>query len=215
MPGSTQNFVKIKSIKDGVVILKSGAVLSVMLVSSVNFSLKSEDEQKAITYRFQEFLNSLDFSLQIVIQSRDLNISTYLEEIKKKEKRQEDELLHMQTKEYYDFIESLVETTDIMEKNFYLVVPYSLGESKAKQGIKAQIMSLFGSEGLKTESKEFKQMKQQLWRRVDHVASGIKSMGMRAAPLTTQELAELFFDFYNPTAKPEKDLADISQLDLE
>jgi len=101
---SSQLLVPIKEIREGVLVLKTGALRAVLLISSINFALKSNEEQEAIIARFQEFLNSLDFSAQIVIQSRKLNMEKYLERIKEMEKIQENELLRIQTAEYYSFI---------------------------------------------------------------------------------------------------------------
>ncbi|MCX6790707.1 MAG: hypothetical protein NTV62_00745 [Candidatus Gribaldobacteria bacterium] len=128
----SQNFLEFKQIKEGIITLKNRALRGVLLVSSINFDLKSEEEQNAIIFQFQNFLNSLDFSTQIIIQSRRLNITGYFEKLKEFEQKQKNELLKIQTAEYRKFIESLVGRGTIMTKQFFVVVPYSLGEWKMK-----------------------------------------------------------------------------------
>jgi len=123
---STQQFLEIDQIREGIIILKNKALRGVIMVSSLNFALKSEDEQNAIIYQFQNFLNSLDFSIEIVIQSRRLNITGYLEKLKELEGKQENELLRIQTADYRKFIQGLIAGGAIMSKNFFVVVPFAL-----------------------------------------------------------------------------------------
>src|SRR3989339_1923161 len=131
MPASsTQSFLEIDQIREGLLVLKNQSLRAVMMVSSLNFALKSEEEQSAIISAFQSFLNSLDFSCQIVIQSRKLNITGYLDKIKELETKQENELLRIQTEEYHDFIQSLVSGGTIMSKSFFVVIPFNLLEAK-------------------------------------------------------------------------------------
>jgi len=125
---STQQFLEIDQIREGIIILKNKALRGVIMVSSLNFALKSEDEQNAIIYQFQNFLNSLDFSIEIVIQSRRLNITGYLEKLKELEGKQENELLRIQTADYRKFIQGLIAGGAIMSKNFFVVVPFALVE---------------------------------------------------------------------------------------
>ena len=122
---TTQKYLDIAEIKEDVVVMKDGTLRAVLLVSSINFSLKSEDEQNAIIASYISFLNFLEFPLQIVIQSRKLDIDGYLDRLKKIEKEQTNELLHMQTAEYRQYVSELVEIGDIMTKRFYMVVPYN------------------------------------------------------------------------------------------
>src|SRR3989338_4571304 len=122
---ATQEFVPIKEVRDGIVILKDGGMRSILLCSSLNFSLKSEDERSAILLQFQDFLNSLDFSIEIVVQSRKLDIRPYIALLEEQEKAQTNNLMKIQVREYIEFIKSFTESTDIMTKNFFIVVPYS------------------------------------------------------------------------------------------
>ena len=133
---STQQFLEIDQIREGVMILKNKALRAVMMVSSLNFALKSDEEQSAIIYQFQNFLNSLDFPCQIIIQSRKLNITGYLDKVKDLELKQKNELLKVQTKEYYNFINELVSTGTIMSKSFFVVIPFTLLETKGVSPIK-------------------------------------------------------------------------------
>jgi len=191
---STQGFLEIDQIREGIIILKNKALRGVMMVSSQNFALKSNEEQTAIIYQFQEFLNSLDFSCQIVIQSRRLNITGYLDKLKELEEKQANELLKIQTKGYRDFIQSLVTTGTIMTKTFYVTVPFTLLESKGTspaQFLRAPKMPTL-TEG------EFQRCKQQLWQRMEYVALGLRRCGLQAIPLTTPELIELFWTLHHP-----------------
>jgi hypothetical protein len=194
----TQQLVDIEVIRDGVVILKSGEMRSILMCSSVNLSLKSQDEQDALVYQYQNFLNGLDFPIQFVMHSRKLDISEYINDLKESIKTQENELLRIQTEEYMEFIQSFVNMHNIMSKNFYIVVPYKIGATD-----KASLADrIFGSAGkgsfIKMSDEEFQKHKNQLWQRVENVVSGIRSFGIRSLPLNNNELIELFFDLYNP-----------------
>src|SRR3989344_3931518 len=125
---TAQDFLEIKDIREGVLVLKNNQIRGIMMVSSVNFALKSEEAQSSIIYAFQNFLNSLDFSCKIVIQSRNLNITPYLDTIKALQEKQTNELLKTQTASYIEFIRELVKGENIVTKNFYIVVPYTLEE---------------------------------------------------------------------------------------
>src|SRR3989344_859150 len=123
---STQDFLELQDIREGILILKNNDIRGVLMVSSTNFALKSEEDQAAIVYAFQSFLNSLDFSCQIIIQSRKTNITPYLDSLKFLQEGQTNELLKIQTSSYIEFIKELVHGNAIMTKNFYVVVPYAL-----------------------------------------------------------------------------------------
>lgn len=189
---TTQQFLEIEDIKEGVVILKDKSLRGVLAVSSLNFFLKSEEEQNAIIYQFQSFLNSLDFSVQIYIQSRKLNITGYIEKLKELEKTQKNELLKIQTKEYIKFIENLLAESSIMSKNFYLVVPFVpvLVPGMRGKSLKEKSSTL--------SDEEFQRAKTQLWQRIEFVAQGLRSCGLFCTPLNTTELIELFWSIYHP-----------------
>ncbi|MBA7642422.1 hypothetical protein ES703_50115 [subsurface metagenome] len=191
---STQQFLEIDQIREGVVILKNKAMRAVMMVSSLNFALKSDEEQSAIVYQFQNFLNSLDFTCQIIIQSRKLNITGYLDQIKALESKQKSELLREQTKEYHDFIKELVGTGNIMSKSFYIIIPFTLLEAK---GISPLSLLKAPKVSALTEE-EFQRCKQQLWQRMEFIALGLRRCGLQVMPLTTSELIELFWGLHHP-----------------
>jgi len=193
--GSTQQFLPISQIREGIVVLKNNALRGVMMVSSLNFALKSEQEQMAVISQFQNFLNSLDFFCQIVVHSRKLNITSYLDKIKQLERTQQNELLRIQTREYRMFIEELVKEKNIMSKSFYIIVPYSFAQPQVKTSFK----SLLKGEITPPLTEEmFQRGKQQIWQRMEFVAAGLRGCGLRAVPLTTPELIELFWSLYHP-----------------
>ena len=175
--------------------MKSKGLRGIMMTSSLNFALKSEEEQQAIIYQFQGFLNSLDFSIQIIVQSRKLNITSYLEKIEQLETSQPNELLKMQTASYYDFIKTLVEGGSIMTKTFFIVVPYTILESQGAMGSE----SILKMPKIPTLTEEqFQRCKSQLWQRMEFLALGLKRMGLQAMPLSTPELIEFFWALHHP-----------------
>jgi hypothetical protein len=191
---STQDFLEIDQIREGVIILKNKALRAVLMVSSLNFALKSDEEQSAIISQFQSFLNSLDFTCQIIIQSRKLNITGYLDKVRELAQKQENELLKTQTEEYHDFIKELVAGGSIMSKTFFVVVPFTLLEAKGPSG-----RGLLRTPKVPTLTEEaFQRCKQQLWQRMEFVALGLRRTGLQAIPLTTPELIELFWGLHHP-----------------
>jgi hypothetical protein len=173
--------------------MKDKSLKGILLVSSLNFALKSEDEQMAIIYQFQNFLNSLDFSCQIVVNSRKVNITGYIDKIKDLESKQKNELLKIQTAEYRAFIEEIVSNGSIMSKNFYIVVPYfPMTELPNIPGV--------GSSESKTSltEKKFQTGKYQLWQRMEYVSLGIRRCGLKSANLGSEELIELLWGLHHP-----------------
>ena len=197
MEDSTQQFLEIEEIKEGLIVLKNKTVKGVLMVSSLNFALKSADEQAATIYHFQSFLNSLDFPLQIIVQSRRLNITGYLEKLKGLEAKQTNELLKTQTKEYRKFIQELIAGSSIMAKSFFVVVPFSLIEVPDIKTIKG----LFGKKKASPTplpDEQFQRCKTQLWQRMGFVAMGLRRCGLQCVSLNTSELIELFWSLYHP-----------------
>ena len=193
--GSTQEFVPIKEIRNGVITLKTGELRGVLMVSSINFSLKSYDEQRAILSQFKNFLNSLDFSTQIVVQSRRYDIRPYLITLENRMKEQEEPLLKIQTKEYIEFIRNLTESVNIMTKTFFIIVPYSAGPIPT-QG--AALKGLFGKKSKQQELESFEEKRNQLEQRMSVIQQGLSGLGIRSAFLGTEELIELFYKTFNP-----------------
>jgi hypothetical protein len=193
---ATQRFVPIRDIKDGVVIKRDGEMLMVLLASSVNFALKSLDEQKAILQQFQSFLNTLDFSLQIYIQSRKLNIEPYLEILAGMEGKQDNDLMKIQLREYMEFIRSFTTDVDVMSKSFFVIIPYSPTRLNLKKGV----TSLFGggTTAAMTDDQQFEEHRLQLEQRVGMVTQGLAGVGVRTMKLQKDELVELYYHLYNP-----------------
>ena len=201
---SSQKFLAIDSIRDGVVILKNGGYRAVLMVSSVNFDLKSADEQDAILYQYQNALNSLDFSVQFVVHSRKLNIEPYLTLLREREKQEQTELVKIQINEYIDFIKSLVELSNVVSKVFYVVVPFNPSGIGGSKGALSGLSSLFGAKKDKkqqgeADDKEFMEYKTQLLQRVDTITLALQRIGIRSVQLNTEELIELYYGLYNPT----------------
>lgn len=200
---AAQEFLPIDAIRDGIVALKGGQGYRVILmVSSLNFALKSEEEQDALVFAYENFLNALDFPLQFVIQSRRLNVRPYLDALAEREKEETNELLKVQIGEYAEFVKSFVELTSIVSKTFFAAVPLTPSVAERSGGIMRRLSALFGG-GAKTapaaDEGEFAQWKSQLLQRVDAVAGGLKRLGLRVVPLDTEELVELFYGLYNPS----------------
>ena len=188
----SQQFMPVEQIREGVMVMKDKSLKGILLISSLNFALKSEDEQMAIIYQFQNFLNSLDFSCQIVASSRKVNITGYIDKIKDLESKQTNELLKIQTAEYKTFIEEIVANGSIMSKNFYIVVPYfpmtelpniTTGGTDNKTNL--------------TE-KKFQNGKYQLWQRMEYVSLGVRRCGLKSATLGSEELIELLWGLHHP-----------------
>lgn len=194
---TTQDFLPIKEIRDGTVVLKGGGLRMVLVASSLNFSLKSEDEQSAILLQYQSFLNSLDFHLQIFMQSRKLDIRPYISILEDRSKEQINELLKIQTKEYIEFIKTFTESTNIMSKNFFIVIPYDPPLFAVKGGLLSRFLP-HGKSKKETAEDNFDEYRTQLEQRVSVVEQGLSRIGIRVAPLGTEELVELFFKLFNP-----------------
>ena len=187
----TQDFLELDQIREGVVILKNKNIRGILLVSSTNFALKSSEEQNSIIYQFQGFLNSLDFPCQIICQSRRLNITGYLEKMKDLEDKQTNPLLKLQTEEYREFIKNLIESQNILIKNFFVVVPFaSLQTTGLTIPGKKEESSNFSED-------TFRRAKNQLLQRMEFVALGLRRCGLQAVPLTSAELIELYWSLYH------------------
>lgn len=199
---ASQEFVKIKEVRDGIVVLRDGGLRAVLMASSVNFALKSEDNQIAIISQFQNFLNTLDFSLQIVVESRRFDIRPYIALLEERYAKQTNELLKVQTREYIGFVKKFTENTNIMNKLFLVIVPYSpaiLQMQAAEGGIGATITrNLSGAKKPESGHGSFDEHRAQLEQRVSVVEQGLVRCGIRVAQLGTEEVVELFYKLFNP-----------------
>lgn len=212
---STQEFLQIAEIRDDTIIMKDGSLRAVLLVSSVNFALKSEDEQNAIIAAYVSFLNLLESPLQIVIQSRKLDLDQYLEFLKELEEKQKNDLLKIQTTEYRQYISELVELGNIMTKRFYVVVPYSVFGEKKRSFWQRLNDLLYPASAIRINQKVFLQRQKDLFIIVDRIITGLASMGLRSQVLDTQALIELFYNTYNPTISRNQKLQDLNKLMVE
>ena len=188
----TQEFVPVEEVRGGVVILKNGGYRGIMMCSSLNFALKSEDEQRAIIGGFQNSLNTLDFSVQIVVHSRKTDIRPYLGLLQERMDKQGSELMRIQLREYIAFIRNFIEGADIMTKTFYVVVPFTPVSV-------AQVTGLpFGHQDTGGQSdRAFEETRIQLEQRMALVAGGLAQSGLRAVPLGTEEIIELLYRSFN------------------
>ncbi|MBI2551971.1 hypothetical protein HYW17_01565 [Candidatus Uhrbacteria bacterium] len=210
-----QHYLDIAEIKEDTVILKDGTLRAVLAVSSLNFALKSENEQNALISAYAQFLNALDYPLQIVIQSRKLNIDDYLARLKQAEKNQSNELLRIQITDYLSFIKELVELGEIMTKRFFLVIPYSPVSDKRK-GFWTRLGEVLRPlTALSLSSERFERQRVELTRRAGHAQSGLSGIGLAARMLDTPALIELYYRVYNPDLAEIQTLQDVTKLQLE
>lgn len=198
---ATQEFVPIEKIQDGVIVMKDGGMRGAILASSVNFSLKGEDEKTAILLQFQDFLNSLDFSIQIFIESRKLDIRPYLALLENQKKTQVNSLMKIQIQEYVEFIKNFTDNTNIMTKNFFVIVPYTPAFFQNKGG--GAMRSMFPTKKTpeattKSEAETFEENRTQLEQRLAAVEQGLIRCGIRVARLGTEEIIEVFYKIFNP-----------------
>lgn len=195
---SSQSFVPVKEVRNGIVVLKNGGYRGVLMCSSTNFALKSADEQRAIIGGFQNFLNTLDFSVEIVIHSRKMDIRPYLATLVEREKVQQTELMRVQVREYAQFIKNFIDGADIMSKLFYVIVPYDAAPI-ASSSVAAGLPFFGGKKEAAGEgmTEGFEQHRAQLAQRMSLVSSGLTSTGIRAVPLGTEEVIELLYRSFN------------------
>ncbi len=212
---STQQYLDILEIRDDTVVLKDGTIRAVLLVASINFSLKSDEEQEAVIGAYTSFLNTIDFPLQIVIQSRRLDIDNYLESIKTIEKDQKNELLKLQIRDYRQFVTEFVQQADIMTKRFYVVIPYSPKVDRPAKFF-SRLFDIFRpTSTIHLKQKQFDQFRRELYKRVDNTMNALDAAGLKSAILDTQSLIELYYNSYNPETSRQQKLESADKLNLE
>ena len=193
-----QQFVPVEEVRDGIAVLKDGTLCMAVLVSSINLSLKSYDEQRATLMQFQNFLNTLDFPIQIVIQSRRYDIRPYILTLQNRLKEQTESLLQVQTREYIQFIESFTDQVNIMRKTFFVVVPYIPPILTQQKGL-SKVLSFFSKSQTPAQGvTDFEEQRTQLEERVSVVEQGLSRVGLRVAQLGTEEMIELLYKTFNP-----------------
>lgn len=201
---SSQEFVPIKEVKNGVIVLKDGGLRAILLASSLNLSLKSAEEQSAIINEFQNFINGLDFQVQISMQSRKLDIRPYLLMLEGRLKEQVEPLLKIQTKEYIGFIKSFTDEVNIMTKSFFIVVPYSPTIIKSSNQMVEKLLDTSSQKKQIEDTKNamelasFEEKRTQLDQRIGVIASGLGRVGIRTSQLKTDQVVELFYKTFNP-----------------
>lgn len=198
MSTSTQQFIDIAGIKDGVIILKNGSYRMVMQIGAINFALKSEQEQNSLVFQFQSFLNSLHFPIEIVIRSKRLDLVPYLKKTGETAAASQNELIRALAKDYVGFVSQLINVANIMKKTFYVVIPYdpiNVSKLNVFQSLFEKSQSF---DGIKISETDFKSQNDQLLERANIVASGLGSMGLHCLQLSTEEIIELFYQIYNP-----------------
>ncbi len=196
---ATQEFIEIKEVRDGIVVLKDGGLRAIVLANSVNLSLKSEDEQKATILQFQNFLNTLDFSVQISVQSRRLDIRPYLLLLEDRIKVQTEPLMKLQTKEYIEFIKNFTDSVAIMTKTFFLVIPYTHTILKSDTGMFGKLFSKKNKDQERAAQQvDFEEKRSQLEERVSVIQQGLGRCGINSAQLGTEEVVEVFYKVFNP-----------------
>ncbi|MDP3982946.1 MAG: hypothetical protein Q8Q65_02625 [bacterium] len=205
--GTTQNFIEIENIRDDIVIMRDGSAALVIETSAVNFGLLSEREQDALIYSFAAFINSLSFPIQILIHSRKMDISNYLNLIADQIKKQETGLLKIQTQKYYEFIQNIVQDNEVLEKRFFIVVPFSVYELGIKGGVS-------GSKATKLPypiDYIVKRAKTALLPKRDHVIRQISRLGLRGQQLNTEQLIELHYALFNKDTSEGEKIIDSEQ----
>ncbi len=214
---STQKYLDIAEIKNDCLVLKDGTLRAILLASSVNFALKSEEEQKAVIQAYSRFLNTLEFPLQIVIHSRPFNIDPYINELNALRENETNELVRNQIIDYRDFIKELIDLGEIMSRSFYIVVHYNpAGDKKIGGGFFSKILDILkAAVVVKIKKEKFIGYREMLFKRIDNVISGLSSMGIKAVPLDTQSLIELFYNIYNPAEAKNQKLIDLKKIRIE
>ncbi|GAC1413390.1 MAG: hypothetical protein NVSMB66_5230 [Candidatus Doudnabacteria bacterium] len=204
---STQSYLKISEIKADTLVMNDGVYCGAIAVSSTNFALKSQEEQNALIYGYQNFLNSLDFEIQILMQSRKMDVHIYLEEVRKIMEQQTNELLRIQTQEYIQFISKLIENSSIMNKNFYVIIPHNVGIDLSGASSGGFFSNLFGSKPSASgevvkNNVRFDAERQKLDLKVNTVISGLSALGLKSIALSTEQITELIYNSYNFEAGP-------------
>jgi type IV secretory pathway VirB4 component len=210
---STQSSLQISEIKDGVVVMRDGSLRAIVLVSAINFDLMSQQEQNAAEFSYQNFLNSLHFDIQVVIKSQKIDLDSYLDSLNKKMEEQTNPLLANLMEDYIANIRGLLDEVNIMDKQFFVVVPHFPVAAVSKDNIISGLAKIFKPQGVITVgSAEFEAAKTELSQRVQLVTSGLTQMGLRSIPLSTQELIDLYYTSYNPDVAANQKLIDAAQL---
>jgi hypothetical protein len=204
-PNSTQNTLQIAEVRDGIVIMNDGSYRSVVMVKSINFDLMSPQEQESVEYAYQGFLNSLFFPVQIFIRSRKVDLRPYIERLDKIRSEHDNMLLALLMEDYIEYMDALSQQTNIMDKNFYVVIPFFPIVEVQKvltqnKNFLSGVTKLFdrSDQHVVINEADLEKAKTELRNRVQAVLAGLQQCGIQGLPLDTQELIELYYDSYNP-----------------
>lgn len=221
-PNSTQNALQIAEIRDGIVIMNDGSFRGVVMVKSINFDLMSPREQESVEYAYQGFLNSLYFPIQIFVRSQRVDLQPYIERLDKIRTEHDNMLLALLMDDYIGYIDSLSQQTNIMDKKFYIVIPYfpiidaqkALAQSK---NFFTGLTQLFNSheDHVVINEGELEKAKAELRNRVQAVLGGLMQCNIQGLPLDTQELIELYYDTYNPDTATRQQLKNFNDLSAD
>lgn len=208
---STQEHLPLAGIQDDVIVMNDGSLRAIIKVDPVNFDLKSEQEQNGIIYSYQGFLNSLDFPVQIVVQSKKLDLERYLVKLDDRKREMDNDLLRIQTEDYVDFVRRLISIANIMSKRFYVVVSYAAIGGKP---IGSSLAGIFGRKatGPLLEQSQFERYRSEVFNRANLIAGGLSRLGVRVTLMNTEQLIELFYTIYNPDLATEERLTDVTEL---
>ena len=218
-PNSTQNTLQIAEIRDGIVIMNDGSFRSVVMVKSINFDLMSGPEQEGVEYAYQGFLNSLYFPIQIFLRSQKVDLQPYIEKLDKIRTEHDNMLLALLMEDYITYIDQLSQQTNIMDKKFYVVIPF-FPTQEVKQALTQSKNFLTGLGDLFSKNEQhitineasLEAAKTELRNRVQAVLSGLQQCGIQGLPLDTQELIELYYDTYNPDTATRQQLKNFNQM---
>lgn len=221
-PNSTQNTLQISEIRDGIVIMSDGSFRAVVMVKSINFDLMSQFEQESVEQAYQGFLNSLYFPIQIFLRSQKVDLQPYIQKLDKIRTEHENMLLSMLMEDYINYIDQLALQTNIMDKKFYIVIPYFPGagpevSTTLNKNFFSGLMGLFSKEEkhVVINEADLEKTKGELRNRVQAVLGGLQQCGVQGLPLDTQELIELYYDTYNPDTATRQQLKNFNDLTAE
>ncbi len=210
---STLGFVEISEIRDSTLVLREGQLRAVIGVSSANFALKSGSEQQIIINNFQGILNSLEFNIQILVQSRQLNLDPYIEKLRQLEDQQSNDLLRVKMQEYIEYIKQMLREVNIMKKDFYIVVGYDPGN--IKYGLFGGLLrALNPTKIIRQKQEEFLKNRKFLIGRVDSISGRFSSLDLKIDMLNTEQLIALMYNSYNPDTLESVRIKDVGDLDV-
>ncbi len=212
---STQVYLEIDIIRDGVIVLKNGDFRSIIEVGGVNFFLRSQEEQDSLIMRFQDFLNTIEFPIQIVVQSRFLDLDFYISELRGRINKQTNELMKEQTEQYTMFVEQIVEQINVMEKRFFIVVPWNVNKISSSSFVDKIMGWIDPTRPIIRYESQFEKNKLQLMQRVDVVSAAASSLGVSVNILNTQQIIDLFYKNYNPNSSQKAKIKNVEGLDAD